>query len=976
MPTAADFAQLRATLDGELLTDPLSRRLYATDASVYRALPLGVALPKTVADLQACVHFASTHRIGLIPRAAGTSLAGQCVGDGLVIDTSRYLTRILGFDESRQTVTVEPGVIRDDLNRFLEPYGLWFAPNTSTSSRCMIGGMVGNNSCGSTSIRYGNTRDKILAVEAVLSDGTEVTFGSLDSASFVAKTRLDTLEGAVYRCLQEVLSPSDAQADIRAQYPAAQVRRRNMGYAIDELIECAPLGNGNDPLHVAKLLAGSEGTLALTTAVTLQLDSLPPPHSALVIAHYAQIDDCLRDVAPLMQHPLYACEMLDKTILDLTLASPEHIRNRFFLVDDPAAILLCELRAKSPALLQQEVARVLTTLSTGSRAYARPVLEGKDIERAMALRHAGLGLLGNMVGDHKAVACIEDTAVATERLADYIAEFAELMQGFGQQPVYYAHAGAGELHLRPILNLKTEAGVADFEAITTAVARLVKRYGGSLSGEHGDGIVRAGYLPFMLGEANYERLQRIKQAFDPLGILNPGKVVDAYPMTERLRYEPGRSEPQIETLFDFSDTGGILRMAEKCNGAGTCRKPSAAGGTMCPSYRATLNERDSTRGRANVMREVLTQASSVNRFDSEQLREVFDLCMSCKGCTAECPSTVDVGTLKAEFEYQYMQVHGASLRSRLFAFNDRANRLGRKTRGLTNWLFSQRLTSKLVKRRLGIAPERSLPQLSRQSLRSWCKRNLKRTQAAKPRGELYLFIDEFSDQLDTQVGIDAIELLCGLGYRVQVVDHAQSGRAMISKGFLREAKAVAQRNVDTFLPLISEELPLVGIEPSAILTFRDEYPRLVDERAAAEQVARHTFTIDEFLQQHIASGAITAEHFDSGERRVLFHGHCHQKALSTQASTLAYLNLPTNWTATAIPSGCCGMAGSFGYEAEHFEVSMRVGNQVLFPAVLAADPEVVIAAVGTSCRHQILDGTGREAVHPVSLLRAALLPNA
>ena len=971
MPTDADFERLSARLRGELHRDPLHRKLYATDASVYRALPVGVVLPKGEEDLRACLAFAKTHHTGLIPRAGGTSLAGQCVGDGLVVDTSRYLTEIIHLDAPARTVTVQPGVIRDELNRYLAPHGLWFAPNTSTSSRCTVGGMVGNNSCGSTSIRYGSTRDKVASMRVLLPDGTAVTFGPVSRAEFSRKLEAEGPEGDVYRCLAAELSDPEARARIRREFPKASVTRRNNGYAVDALLEAEVFGGEGGELNVASLLCGSEGTLALTTEVTLRLDPLPPPHSVMLVPHYASVDACLRDVAPAMRHRLYACEMLDKTILDLTLASPEHVRNRFFIEGDPVAIDLLEVRGESREEAEAQAKALLATLQATGKAYAVAVLRGAEIERAMALRKAGLGILGNMVGDRKAVACIEDTAVAIDDLADYIAEFSELMAGFEQEPVYYAHAGAGELHLRPILNLKASADVAQFEAITAATARLVKRYGGSMSGEHGDGIVRAGTLPLMLGEENYELLRRIKRSFDPAGVLNPGKIVDAYATTERLRYEPDRAEPAVATLLDFGEVGGVLRMAEKCNGAGTCRR--TAGGTMCPSYKATRREVDSTRGRANVLREVLTHGTGANRFDDEDLRAALDLCLSCKGCTSECPSTVDVGTMKAEFEYQYARVHGYSLRSRLFAFNDRANRLGRRaSTRLTNAVFGHRLTSGLLKRGLGIAPERSLPKLSAYSLRDWCRRHLARLQPAAPQGEVVLFVDEFTDQLDSSLGVDAVELLCALGYGVRVVDHAQSGRAMISKGFLEEAQACAERNVATFAPLVSEARPLVGIEPSAILTFRDEYPRLVRERAGAEALARHVLTVDEFLQREIEAGRIRPEQFDASERAILVHGHCHQKALSTEASTLAYLNLPAGWRARAVPSGCCGMAGSFGYEAEHFEVSMRIGNEVLFPAVLAAPPEVTIAAVGTSCRHQILDGTGRAAVHPVSLLRRAL----
>ncbi len=967
------LTSLEQQLEGELQYDSLSKALYATDASVYRRIPMAVAFPKTVADLKKLIAFATHYHIGLIPRTAGTSLAGQCVGEGIIVDLSTYFTQILSIDQKNKTVTVQPGVIRDDLNRFLKPYKLFFGPNTSTSNRCMIGGMVGNNSSGTTSIQYGVTRDKVVELKTVLSDGTEAVFAEVSKEEFNTKRALNTLEGKIYQDVYKELFSETTQQQIKDNFPKPEIHRRNTGYAIDELINSNVFSDTSEAFNMCKLLVGSEGTLAFTTQITLRLDDLPPEESVMIAAHFSTIEDCMNAVESVMQHSLFTCEMMDKTILDCTKNNIEQQKNRFFIKDDPEAILMLELRAPDTEDLESQMQLLLKTLDDAGLSYSNTILKGKQIDQALELRKAGLGLLGNIVGDKKAVACIEDTAVAISDLADYISEFTTIMKSYDQQAVYYAHAGAGELHLRPILDLKKSEDVILFKKITDDVATLVKKYNGSMSGEHGDGIVRAPYIPFMIGEENFQIIKKVKRIFDPQGIFNPGKIVDAYPMDEKLRYEIDRNEPEINTLLDFSDSLGILRATEKCNGSGDCRKSVAAGGTMCPSYRATKNEKDTTRGRANALREFLTNSEKTNRFDSKELKEVFDLCLSCKGCSSECPSNVDVATLKAEFEYQYQKEHGISLRTKLFAYTNRLNELGSITPAITNFIFKNRITSGIMKSVFGIAKQRQLPVLSRQSLRKWCKKNLKKIQPQSPIKTVYLFVDEFTNHLDTNIGVDAILLLTRLNYKVTIVDHKESGRTFISKGLLKQAKKLANHNVEIFSDLVSKETPLIGIEPSAILTFKDEYLRLADDKQKAKSVSENTVLIDEFLASEIATGNIHSKSFITKAKTIKLHGHCHQKALSNIHSTFALLNLPENFKVTIIPSGCCGMAGSFGYEKEHYEISMQVGEQTLFPAVRKAPENTIIAAVGTSCRHQIMDGTQKEAVHPVTILRHALV---
>lgn len=970
-----DFQKI---FNGEFLTDSLHTSLYATDASVYRKIPLAVAYPKNNRGIIQLVSFAETNNTSLIPRTAGTSLAGQCVGEGIVVDVSKHFTNIISVDLEERTVTLQPGVIRDDLNRYLKPYGLFFGPNTSTSNRCMIGGMVGNNSSGTTSIQYGVTRDKVLKLKTILSDGSEAVFETLSKEEFLYKVEMDSLEGRIYKTLYNELVSEETQQEIWKEFPKPEIHRRNTGYAVDSLLNTSVFSNFNEDINLSKLLCGSEGTLAFTTEITLQLDPLPPQFTAMVATHYQSLESCLNDVIIAMQHNLHTCEMMDNVILDCTKKNKTYEPYRFFVKDNPKSILLLELKSNSEEDLQNQIEDLLKSLKNSNYSYHSPILRGEEIEMALELRKAGLGLLGNMVGDRKAVACIEDTAVALEDLPEYIGEFTALMKKYNQQAVYYAHAGAGELHLRPILNLKEKEGVEYFRKITTDVALLCKKYKGSFSGEHGDGIVRAEFIPLMIGENNYELLKRIKTIFDPQNIFNPGKIVDAFKMDESLRYKVDRKEPKVETIMDFSDSEGILRLAEKCNGSGDCRKTAASAGAMCPSYHATKNEKDTTRARANALREVLTNNESVNKFNSEELKEVFDLCLSCKACASECPSNVDISTAKAEFLYQYNKVNGVSFSDKLFGKSTKLNKMASKFPKLSNWFFSNGFTSNIIKNIGGVHSNRSLPKPSIKSFSKNIENTANQLDGAFNKlhdnvKNIILFVDEFSNYLDAEIAMDSYLLLKGLGYNVIAVDTLDSGRALISKGFLEEAKYEVDKNIAFLKDKVSEATPLIGIEPSAILSFRDEYLRLAEDKTSAENISKHTFLIEEFLANEVEKGNISSTQFTSEEKTIKIHNHCHQKSLSNQKVTFDILNLPKNYTPTIITSGCCGMAGSFGYEKEHYEVSMKIGELKLFPAVRKSSEDVIIAANGTSCRHQILDGTARKALHPVTILKNALL---
>ena len=965
MITNATLEILCNSLSGEVLFDNLHKTLYATDASVYRKIPLAVVYPKDKRDIKILIDFATKNLITLIPRTAGTSLAGQCVGDGIVVDVSKHFTNIISFNEQAKTITLQPGIVRDSLNVFLKPYDLFFGPNTSTSNRCMMGGMVGNNSSGSTSIKYGVTRDKVLQIDAFLSDGSTAIFKEISSEEFIRKTIENTLEGKIYKSIYTELVKESTQKEIKKQFPKPEIHRRCTGYAVDEFLTCDLFGGTEPFINVAKILSGSEGTLAISTSIKLQLDDVPPAISIMVCPHFTSISESLKATIIAMNHDLYNCELMDKTILDCTKDNRELAKNRFFLKGDPDAVLMLEVSANTLPEAEVLANNLIADLEKNKFGYHYPKIYGSDIDKVHYLRKAGLGALANIIGDKKAVACIEDTAVSLADLPNYIEEFTEIMDKYQQNAVYYAHAGAGELHLRPILNLKKKEDVVLFRKITTETAELVKKYKGSFSGEHGDGIVRAEFIPLMIGEQNYQLLRRIKKTFDPNNVFNKGKITDAFSMDKNLRYEVNRSEPKIETIQDFSDSEGILKLAEKCNGSGDCRKPVEAGGTMCPSYRATKNEKDTTRARANTLREFLTNSDKANKFNHEELKEVFDLCLSCKACASECPSNVDIATMKAEFLYQYQETNGYSFRNRMFANNAMYNKLGSKLPKITNFFTN----SILAKKVLGVAAERSVPKLANQTLENWMKKH----QPKKSKKAVYLFKDEFTNYYDADIGKDAVFLLEKLGYEVKNIAHDESGRSHISKGFLKEAKEICNNNIAVFKDLITEKTPLIGVEPSAILTFRDEYIRLANDKVSAEKIAVNVFTFEEFLAKEVEKENIDVSLFTSEKKDIKIHGHCHQKALSGTHSSFQVLNIPKNYSVTIISSGCCGMAGSFGYEKEHYKVSMQVGEDTLFPKVRNYSSETEIAAAGTSCRHQIFDGTKRIAKHPITLLKEALV---
>lgn len=964
---------IASQLDGELRFDQSILLQYATDASVYRELPTAVAWPKNKADIRKLIAFAQKYGLSLIPRAAGTSLAGQVVGAGIVVDISKHWGRIIDIDPKEHHCTVEPGVIPDELNMALKPYGLFFGPETSTANRCMIAGMVGNNSCGLHSLVYGSTRDHLLAVWMILDDGNEYRFGEIDREEFDRKCKQNDKEGELYRFFNDLLSNADNCTEIINQSPHPDIRRRNTGYALDSLVTESFFGGNTNSFNLAKLIAGSEGTLGIITRIQLNLVPLPPKERAIVAVHLHRREEAFRANLIALKHHPTAVELMDSIILQCTKGNTEQQRNRFFVKDDPGAILIVEFAADTVNEIDAAAEGMQKEMQANGFGYHFPIIRGAETAKVWALRKAGLGVLSNVDGDAKPVSLVEDTAVAVADLPEYMDEFAAIMQKHKLDCVYHAHIGTGELHLRPVLNLKDPNDVELFRTVALEVAMLVKKYRGSLSGEHGDGRLRGEFIPIMAGDKVYSMMREVKHTFDPRNLFNPGKIIDTPPMNSALRYTPGKKTRTIPTLFNFDKVGGIIRATEKCNGSGDCRKTHLSGGTLCPSYMVTRNEANTTRARANLLREFLTNTTRKNPFDHRELYDILDLCLSCKGCKSECPSSVDMAKLKAEFLQHWYDEHGIPVRSRLIAYITHIYRLGSIFPGITNFFLTNPFVSRLMMRILGFEPKRKFPKLSKVPLTRWYRKREK--PKGNSNGRVYLLPDEFTNYNDAHIGIKAVKLLESLGYEVLFPRILESGRTYISKGLIRTAQRIANRNIETLAPLIDGDTPLIGIEPSAILSFRDEYPDLASNanNEAASKLAQNSLLFEEFFVREVKRGRIKPEQFTDSSLQIKLHGHCQQKAVASTKPTKQMLSFPVSYSVTEIPSGCCGMAGAFGYEKEHYELSMKVGELVLFPSVRETPDDVVIAAPGTSCRHQIADGTGRTALHPIEIMWDALI---
>jgi FAD/FMN-containing dehydrogenase/Fe-S oxidoreductase len=946
---------LRYAVKGEVHFDDVSRMLYSTDASIYEIEPLGLLVPKDEADVVVAVKMAAERGMAILPRGGGTSLAGQSVGAAIHLDFSKYMNKVLEFDADERWVRVQPGLVLDELNAYLQPHGLIFAPDVSTSSRANIGGMIGNNSCGAHSIVYGKTIDHVQELKVILADGTAATFAAVAEDEYQRRAAQDDLEGQIYREIRRIAR--DRKEQIRAGFPA--VMRRVSGYNLDEFIKDAPF-------DLSKIVVGSEGTLCTVVEARLNLVELPA-HKGLVAVHFRDIVESVEANLTVLQTEPVASELIDKILLDQTVDSIEHAPSRRFLQGDPAALLVVEYYADSVPELDRKMNELEALLRERGMGYAyERATDAKSQKEIWELRKAGLGLLMGMKGDAKPNPGVEDTCVPVDKLPAYVRRVVALMEELGVEAEYYGHASVGLLHIRPIFSLKDPGGIALLRQIEERMSDMVREYGGAMTGEHGDGLARSEWIAKMFGPELVSAFEEVKDAFDPHAIMNPGKIVRAPRMDENLRYSPAYQTQKVETYFSFSEAGGFQEAVELCSGVGQCRKKLV--GTMCPSYMATLDEEHTTRGRANALRAALS-GTLPDGLHSHEVHRVMDLCLECKACKAECPSNVDMAKLKYEFLAHYHGEHGYPLRSRIFANIARISRWGSAFAPLSNWLGGTWLNRWLLDKFLGIDRRRVLPTFARETFSSWFadRRNVK----VGGRGKVALFNDTFSEYNEPKIAMAATIILERAGYEVVLVENKVCcGRPMISKGFLDKAREMAKRNVVALAPLAKEGIPILGLEPSCVSALNDDYLDLVDDpqvRCVAEQVVM----LEDFLAREADAGRLDLK-FTGTARHILVHGHCHQKALTGTAATIKVLNLPPNFHVEEIDSGCCGMAGSFGYEKEHFEVSKQVGQERLLDVVAASAEDVEIAAVGTSCRHQIADFTGRKARHWVEILVEAL----
>jgi FAD/FMN-containing dehydrogenase/Fe-S oxidoreductase len=952
-----DFAAaLRPEFSGEIRTDRLSRLLYSTDASIYQIEPLAVLVPRTHDDVAAAVALAARHGLPLLPRGSGTSLAGQTVGAAVVLDFSKYMNRILAVNHQERIARVEPGIILDRLNAALLTSGLRYGPDVATSNRATIGGMIGNNSSGSHSILYGITIDHVSSMRVLLAPGEEVTFSEMSLEEWQRKAALGSTEGRLYRSIGRIVAEN--YAEILLRYP--KIMRRVGGYNLDSVL--GPAGG-----NLCRLIVGSEGTLATCTEAVLNLE--PEPRAkGLGVVHFADLIAALEALNEILALQPAAVELIDRMLLDLTRMQPAFSRMMTSIHGNPDAVLLVEFFGENDA----EVSARLDLLEQRLRACGRGAacvraLHPEEQANVWAIRKAGLGLLSSMRGDAKPISFVEDTAVAPELLSAYVRRVQQVLAGFDVRASFYGHASVGCLHLKPIINLKQESGVRLMQEISAAVKDLVVEFKGAMSAEHGDGIARSHWNRELFGDRLYAAFHELKAAFDPAGIMNPGKIIDAPAMTDHLRLGPGYSTVEVRTHLDFSREGGFARAIEQCNGMGVCRKLDT--GTMCPSFMATREEEHSTRGRANALRAAISGALPFEEYGGDRIYQALDLCLACKACKTECPANADMAKLKCEFLARYNESHGTALRSLVFGHIAILSRIGSATAPISNWLMRAPWVRSTVQRMMGIHPERKAPPFARQTFRRWLRGHPPRV---RPEGapKVVLFNDTFINYNEPWVGIAALRVLESTGAQVLIPDVSCCGRPMISKGLLNEARENARANVALLAPLAESGAFVVGCEPSCILTLRDEYPDLLGTPEARELSAR-VLSLEEYLGRILDSGDWQPR-FRMAPRQVLLHGHCHQKSLVGSGPSLRLLGLPPGYRVTEVDSGCCGMAGAFGYEKEHYDISLKIGEIRLFPAIRGASPDALIVASGTSCRQQIAHATGRRAVHLAEALAVAL----
>lgn len=963
---------LKRHLQGEVRFDSTSRRIYATDASIYQIIPLGVVIPKTKDDLVSAVQIAAEMEVPIVPRGGGTSLSGQSIGSGLVIDCSKYLNSILEIDPIGRTARIQPGVVLDQLNRALEVHGLQFGPEVATASRANLGGMIGNNSAGARSVVYGKTIDHVRRLEVILSDGATTTFGptSLDEWNF--KAEQGTLEGQIYRETRRIVLVN--AAEIRHRFP--KIMRRVSGYNLLDLLAPKDLHQrgvnslaSTAGLHT--IITGSEGTLAVIAEAEINL--VPRPKArGLLVPHFSSLGAALDSLATCLEAHPSAVELMDSMLIQLT-SNNLALRETTSLIEGrPAALLMVEFSGDDPSEVSARAHDLGRRLAgTPGLTAIVPALDSAPRDRLWNLRSAAMPILSSMVGDAKPITFVEDAAVAPAKLPEFAAQFRKLLQRHGTDGAFYGHASVGCLHIRPVLNLKDQKDVARMRQITESVTELVLEFGGSLSGEHGDGYLRSEWNRKMFGPTVYEAFRQIKRTFDPRNLFNPGKIVDAPSMLENLRYAEPYFPADPPTAFDFTGQGGFTRAVELCNGNGACRK--LHGGTMCPSYRATRDERDTTRARANALRLAIGGAAGDSRIADRSMttnwvHDVMDLCLMCKACKAECPSNVDVAKLKSEFLHSYYKHNTRPVGHWLMAHIHLLNRIGSTFAPIANSLGSNRWMRWLMEKAGGIDRRRSLPRLHFDNFRKWFRRHVPDPNAGTV-GRVIVLNDCFTTYNEPEIGRAAVRVLERAGYEIELTGRICCGRALISKGFLGEARDLIRRQLPRLSARVADGTPILGIEPSCLLTLADEWPELVPG-ASARRVAASAELADAWLSNQIQHGRCQLKLAKQAGSCVL-HGHCHQKALRGMAGTASALRLIPGMEVKVLDTGCCGMAGSFGFEAEHFDVSAKIAELDIVPAIQAA-PDAHVVATGTSCRHQIRDLASRGAQHPLELIEASM----
>jgi FAD/FMN-containing dehydrogenase/Fe-S oxidoreductase len=966
--------ELQKQVSGDLRTDSYNLTLYSTDASIYQVKPYGVLIPKTIEDIQAAVETAARYKLPILPRAAGSSLAGQAVNEALVIDTTKHLDRVIEVNAEERWVRVQPGLVLDELNLHLKPLGLQFGPDPASSNRAAMGGVIANNASGSHSIMYGMAADHVLETNVILSDGSQTTFGPLTSEQLAQHRQKSDLEGEIYRRIGDI---SRNQAEI-IQAGTPRHWRRCGGYNLDRFVDGGvSFKYPQDPrFNLAKLVCGSEGTLAFMTDIKLNLVPLPAK-TALAIIHFDNLYDALAATPVILQVDPSAVELLDNLGLTMCREVPEYARLlNTFAEGQPYCILITEFYGESEAELTAKIERLKTQLNREKINFRTivPAINPQLQKNIWTVRKVGLGLLMSVKSDYKPIAFIEDAAVPVEYLADYVTQVERFCNELGTKVTYYAHASGGCLHIRPLINAKIASELAKLPQISNFAVELVGEYGGAFSSEHGDGRSRSWQNEKIFGKALYGLFREVKYSFDPHNLFNPGNIVDAPSMIEHLRYGPNYAPIPIKEHLDFSDDHGFHRAVEMCNGAGVCRKRTT--GVMCPSFMVTREEEHSTRGRANALRAAFSGQLPAEEFTSPRMYEVMDLCIECKGCKAECPSSVDMAKIKFEFLAHYYERHGVPLRAKLFGDIAFWSRLSSGlTAPLANWSLQNGLVRWSLEKFAGISRQRQLPQFAATPFTRWFKQRQKvrnsQPQTKNPK-KAVLFNDTFSTYNYPHIAIAATEFLEAAGFEVILPGHNCCGRPMISKGLVNQARRAAQETVERLVPLAQQGLPIVGLEPSCLLSMRDEYYYLLPQaRSQVKLVAEHCYTFEEFIARLADEGQLNLS-FTGEAREVLLHGHCHQKALVGTGPSKRVLSLPSAYRVTEVNSSCCGMAGSFGYEAEHYHISMAMAEQRLLPAVRKQSQETIIAAAGVSCRQQIKHGTGRQALHPAEILRDAL----